>query len=155
MDDLIDIKDNLVRTAFSELENTVIRIAYRSVWDGFLSYGVHEHPEEDIYYIDVDNVFKKAPKEAKIGGIAHELAHIVTELAMPSFMGRCLEFLWNKFDSYTRYDERRTDLFVVRRGRGEELLAFKKYLFNKLDWRLYGISIDELEGMVKESSKVA
>ena len=90
----------------------------------------------------------KLKKEAFIGVLAHELAHVVQRRSLWS----CLSLLFTKEDKL----ERQADLEVIERGLGNNLYAFQKY-HNKV-YRIYhetdGLTKKEIIAALKERKEL-
>src|SRR5689334_7951451 len=77
----------------------------------------------DGFIIGVDNSLRHAPRRVLEGGLAHELAHIVHDLRRKPFQrARAYEY-YRRIRAYRIHDERGTDVEVIRRGYGPQLLA--------------------------------
>ncbi len=127
LSDLVTIKQKVVRTGFPELTDIQIEIDFEDSDDEMLGYG---ELEGGGYYIDVDIVMRKASLAAIEGGLAHELAHISIDQSMDD-ASRFLDDLAYEFnEEYQTNDERKTDLLVIKRGYGIQLLKFFKF-YNK------------------------
>ena len=124
MNDLASIRDHVISEAFSELMAEDIQIEYKKLEDALLDCG---QLTSEGYYIEVDEVLQDAPQEVLEGGLAHEFAHLVVrkdENSSPKTMN------WIAYRFCPRYrilNERNTDLEVIMRGYGHQLLAFLEY----------------------------
>jgi len=143
------IKDKVISERFPELSDLEIRIGIEKNMDALLVYG---ELTESGYHITVDRSMKMATNHELYGGMAHELAHILID-EQKNFVSRIItDFIYelgmrykkkdkksnpiNRWLKRTLYrqcykfvtkDERNTDLLVVERGAGKELLAFFKF----------------------------
>ncbi len=114
-----------VRKGFPELENVEIGVQYVRGLDAYFETTRNSRYD---YSIDVHRSLKKAKKRVVVGGIAHEFGHILEEVGMGAGMCSFDEFLYNSnFLGYQTYDERKTDIVVVQRGFGKQLLSFVKW----------------------------
>lgn len=82
-EELKEIVDELITKSFPELLDEDIQVKYAELKDVILT--TYELDPEG-YCIEVDNLLRDAPKAAKIGGIAHELAEIVHSKKIQEFM---------------------------------------------------------------------
>lgn len=143
MSELEEIRDEIIRKAFPELLDEDIRIEYKHLEDAFISSG-ELIPEG--FYIEVDNSLQDAPREVKEGGVAHDLAHCVVAkyLSFKESLGDKIAYRISP--RYKVLDERNTDLMVLIRGYGRQLLAFMKYSEEKgfPYYREDGLSVQEL-----------
>jgi hypothetical protein len=79
------------------------------------------------YGITVSDLLRKAPRRVLEGGVAHELSHIVHDSRPgPSQRERGLR-RYARSAAYRMRDERETDLRLIERGYGRQLLAFLSY----------------------------
>jgi hypothetical protein len=147
--DLSQILNTVIRRGFPELLGEDIQIEFLKVKASLLNYGELTH---EGFYVEVDTSLRKAPIEVLIGGIAHECAHIVVDrLVGRKFLsGDMIAYRISK--RYKTLDERNTDLEVILRGFGIELLAFLRYSEKlKLShFREDGLSIREVELLTGE-----
>ena len=100
----------------------------------------------------VDKSLKKAPEKVVKGGLAHEAAHIYRDYKRNVF-SRALDSVRYAVDikkQETR-NEREADMLVVKRGYGEELLAFLKYhdKRRKKHKKKDGLTVKELKKILK------
>ncbi len=147
VDKLAKIRDRVIKKGFPELMDDDIQIEYSSLNDALLEYG---ELSEEGFYIEVDISLKKAPEEVIEGGLAHELSHIMTDKNEDGNL-----MFWDKLaykfsPSYRTLDERNTDLLVIIRGYGNQLLAFLKYAEEKEfpHYKEDGLSIREIESIL-------
>ena len=150
MENLAKLLDNVIRRGFPELLGEDIRIEFINLRDALLEYGELTH---EGFYIEVDETLRNAPEKVLVGGIAHECAHIVAD--RPKEKGPIsIDALAYRISSrYKILDERNTDLEVILRGFGQELLQFLQYSIQLgLDhYREDGLSIREIEILLGES----
>ena len=135
--------DRIIRKSFQELTGEEITIAYAESNKYSLCHG---YLPKSGWYINVNQRLNEAPREAVEGGVAHELAHIVTEKEYGRTMSR-LEKLGNISRRHKTANERNIDLSVILRGYGPQLLSYFEYMekqghrHRKQD----GLSVRELE----------
>jgi hypothetical protein len=150
--ELSRIVDRVIVKRFPELLGEDIQIEYTGLRSSLLEYG---ELTGEGFYIEVDETLRNAPREVLIGGIAHELAHIVIEknLGRRALSGDALAYRISS--RYKTLDERNTDVEVILRGFGRELLKFLLYS-EKLELNHYredGLSIREVKILIGEESK--
>jgi hypothetical protein len=149
MNDLAHIRDLVIRRGFPELLAEDIQVEYKHLKDAMLEYG---HLTQEGFYIEVDESLQKAPEQVLAGGIAHELSHILTD---KNLKGRSVSmdgFAYRLSKRYKTLDERNTDLEVILRGFGKDLLAFLEYS-EKEGYPYYkedGLSIREVKILLEK-----
>jgi len=127
-EELTNLKDDIITKSYRELARMDIMIEFKELDDSLLDVGVLE---DEGYYIEVDEELIKTTDENELfdvltGGIAHELSHICKKPrgAANVWLDKMLyKFSWQ----YRMMDERDTDLHVILRGYGKELLKFMQY----------------------------
>jgi len=116
--------DTIIRKSFYELIGEEIHIDYKESKKYSLCHG---YMPKSGWYINVNEELSKAPPAVVEGGIAHELAHIVTEKQY----GRALTKL-GKLENISRkhktVNERNTDVTVILRGYGPQLQSYFEYM---------------------------
>jgi hypothetical protein len=149
---LSKILNTVIRRGFPELLGEDIQIEYVKVKASLLNYGELTH---EGFYIEVDTLLQKASPEVIIGGIAHECAHIVVdgEVGRKFLSGDMIAYRISK--RYKTLDERNTDVEVILRGFGKELLAFLRYSAKlKLShFREDGLSMREVEILIGKEER--
>jgi len=135
---LQEITSLIVLKAFPDLLQERIHTEYALLEDSFFEYGILGKD----YFIEVKKSLETVDDQIVIGGIAHELCHIARDKKKGFFDS----FLY-KHNKYYRYmDERQTDLDVVLRGYGKNLMAFLKFRETQtLSYENEGITLIELE----------
>lgn len=142
MMNLSEILDDVILKGFQELLPDDIEINFLKQDDCLLSYGSYK---DHGYFIEVDLKFNDASVDVLRGGIAHELAHISHEKL--NKLGFVDSFLYKHSERFRILDERNTDLEVIFRGFGADLLQF-------LDYReMLGYSMDDYEGLTRREVK--
>lgn len=142
--DLLQVLNRVIRRGFPELLGEDIQIEYYILKDALIHYG---ELTQEGFYIEVDESLKKAPQEALVGGIAHECAHIITDKSLRRKHLSRDALAYRISIRYKTLDERNTDVEVILRGFGRELLEFLRYSEQlKLNhYREDGLSIREIE----------
>jgi hypothetical protein len=144
MNDLKVILDSIIKGAFPELLAEDIKIEYKKLKDAMFEYGMLSY---EGAYIEVDKSLKDAPINVLIGGIVHELAHILTDIKIGKNQSIKDRLAYKISTRYKTLDERNTDLEVILRGYGKELFEFLIYS-EKTGYDHYkedGLSIRELK----------
>ena len=124
MNNLIQIRDDVIKRGFPELMAEDIQVEYTHLKDALFVYG---RLTREGFYIEIDELLTKAAEQVLIGGFAHEFSHMLVD--------KSLTKRWTSMDSlayiiskrYKTLDERNTDLEVILRGFGKELLNFLEY----------------------------
>ena len=118
--DLYTLKNDIVKKSFPELKEQKIFIRYKKMSDAYFLYDDESKPTYNIF---VSTDIKRHPPIIVVGGIAHELCHIVSDLNMSKYMSEKDEELYKRNPQYRKLDERNTDLQTILRGYGKELYA--------------------------------
>ncbi len=149
--DLVELKDQIVREAFPELSEVKIELHFEKSDDELMGYG---ELRGRGYYIDVDKVMRKAPLLAVEGGLAHELAHILVDFKMDPISRFFDQLSYERDKEYQTNDERKTDLLVVERGYGPQLLRYVR--FHDKRYKHYaeedGLTAKELKTLLRNKS---
>jgi hypothetical protein len=124
MHDLGLIRDRIIKKAFPELMDEDIQVEYAKLEDALLEYA---SLTGEGFYIEVDESLKKAPIEVLEGGFAHELSHILVDKTAGITATIRDRLAYSISERYKTLDERNTDVNVVIRGYGSQLLAFLEY----------------------------
>jgi hypothetical protein len=149
MNDLAQLRDLVIRKGFPELLDEDIQVEYKHLEDALLEYGTLD-PEG--FFIEVDDSLTDAPRQVLIGGFAHEFSHILVEKRSSRRVVSRDILAYRMSKRYKTLDERNTDLEVLLRGYGEDLLAFLEYS-EKEGYPHYkedGLSIRELKILLKK-----
>jgi hypothetical protein len=137
--DLTELLEQTIIAGFPELTAVDISIDWAKDLDGLLELG---ELEDNGYFIEVDKSLRNASIDVLTGGIAHELAHIITDQNET-----IMEKLLYKFSAHYRTaTERNTDLTAILRGYGHRLLAFMAFACK--EWSYYpddGLSAIEIK----------
>ena len=148
---LNQIKARAIR-GFLELKLTNIELCWYPVKGGIFEYGDFERKEG--YYVHVHPGLRRARPEVLIAGTAHELAHIANEILRgKSHTTRTLNLYHNSRD-YRRKDEIETDLEVINRGFGRELLCLESYRRRRRIHNGYGIPLEHLRTIIQANGKL-
>ena len=124
MVNLNELRDRVISRGFPELMAEDIHVEYKKLKDALLEYG---SLTEEGYYIEIDESLIDAPKEIIVGGLAHEFSHILTDKSSGKRLMSRDRFAYGISSRYKTLDERNTDLEVILRGFGKELLNFLEY----------------------------
>ena len=140
MDDLLTLMNTIIHRSFPELLQETLSVEYESDLNCFLYYNYSKKE----YHIGINEILRGYTVEV-IGGLVHELCHIVRD----RYTGWFDDFLYNHYQPFRIMDERTTDLCVILRGYGPELLAFERYAVkDDPDRKTDGLSLLELEILV-------
>ncbi|MBI4173397.1 MAG: hypothetical protein HY519_01630 [Candidatus Aenigmarchaeota archaeon] len=121
---LESLMERMIRRSFPELAHEAIYIHYDALDNDFMRY----EKLHSGHVIKVDESLKRAPASVKKGGIAHELAHIAHERLMDEKVSDMDRQAYRRSKRYRTLDERNTDLEVILRGYGKQLLEFMRYV---------------------------
>jgi len=144
---LEEIRDHVIKRGFPELMAEDIQVEYKKLEDALLEYG---GLTEEGYYIEVDETLKTAPDDVLIGGFAHEFSHIISDKSLVKKLISRDKLAYNISPRYKTLDERNTDIEVLLRGFGNELLSFLEYS-EKNEYPHYkedGLSIREVKTLL-------
>ncbi len=142
----------IVNDGFPELKNITITAKYKKLKNSFMQV---EYESETEYIIQIDTSLEGVNKDIMLGGIAHEIAHVFRNVCS-NFLGTIISGVMYRISSkYRTRDERETDLLVVERGFGKQLLAFLKY--NDKYYYAYtesdGLTVKELKKILAKNNK--
>jgi hypothetical protein len=106
----------------------------------------YESTGAGCFRICVDTSLLGAPHRVLAGCFAHELSHILRDSRMRPAQRLVAFVRYNSSALYRTRDERQTDLEVIRRGCGGQLLAFMLYAQARgYEWqRNEGLTIPEV-----------
>ncbi len=124
MNNLKKIRDQVIRRGFPELLTDDIQIEYKHLKDALLEYG---SLTGEGYYIEVDKSLQNVSAQVLIGGLAHEFSHIVVDKNLQARLMLRDRLAYTISRRYKTLDERNTDLEVILRNFGKELLIFLEY----------------------------
>ena len=152
MNDLALLRDQVIQRGFPELLAEDIQVEYKHLEDALLEYGTLS-PEG--FYIEVDESLMKASQQVIIGGLAHEFSHILVEKTSHERMISRDMLAYRLSKRYKTLDERNTDLEVILRGCGKDLLVFLEFS-EKEGYPHYkedGLSLRELKILIEKYRK--
>ncbi len=127
MDDLAAITREMIDRAYFRLKNTPIDTHYvteEEMGDAFFCYGVFP---DGKYFIEVHPSLKDAPHNVVCGGLAHGLTHIEEDITFDPESALFDERMYNESEQYRVLSERNTDINIIIKGLGNELLAFLEW----------------------------
>ncbi len=149
MNDLALLRDQVIQRGFPELFAEDIQVEYNHLEDALLEYGTL-NPEG--FYIEVDESLMNASPQVIIGGLAHEFSHILVEKSSQERMISRDMLAYRLSKRYKTLDERNTDLEVILRGFGKDLLVFLEFS-EKEGYPHYkedGLSLRELKILIEK-----
>ncbi len=124
MTNLEELRDQVISRGFPELMAEDIQVEYKKLKDALFEYG---RLSQEGYYIEIDESLTDAPERVLIGGLAHELSHILTDRSSEKKLISQDRLAYRISSRYKVLDERNTDLEVILRGFGKDLLHFLEY----------------------------
>jgi hypothetical protein len=147
--DLESCKLEIIERGFPEIRTLAIATEYRKMSDAYFEF---IRLSRKNYTINVDNSLRNAKREVILGGMSHEIAHVSKEASRGLVLSFFDGILYNNFRWYEMWDERKTDLLVVKRGFGLELLAFLKYANKRREAYTAqdGLTVKELEILLQQ-----
>ncbi len=150
VENLTKIRDRIIIKSFPELMDYDIQVEYNDLKDALLEYG---ELSEEGFYIEVDTSLENAPEKVIEGGMAHELSHILTDKKESKNLTFRDKLAYKLSEKYRTLDERNTDLLVIIRGFGNQLLTFLKYAEEKgfPHYKEDGLSIREIEALLSKA----
>ncbi|MBI4170961.1 MAG: hypothetical protein HY514_04650 [Candidatus Aenigmarchaeota archaeon] len=146
MNDLAKIRNRLLKEGFPDLLDEDISVKYARC----KPYFDYDGSSKKGYRIRACLEMRRAPLQAVEGGLAHELCHIATEKFLGKKQRKQDVKLNKKSKRYRTLDERDTDLRVILRGYGRQLLALLQYAERKGDTyhKDDGLSAREVEKLL-------
>jgi hypothetical protein len=133
------ILQQLIRRSFPDLRRLRIGIGFDDLEPGnCLEY----YTLDGRFGIAVSSLLKNAPRKALVGGIAHELAHIVRDHRLGPLQR---DWAFERFAlsrTYRFREERATDQRAVERGYGPHLIALAAFA------RRIGIRFERENGLL-------
>ena len=149
MNDLALLRDQVIQKGFPELLDEDIQVEYKHLEDALLEYGTLD-PEG--FFIEVDESLIDAPQQVLKGGFAHEFSHMLVEKRSTKRTISRDMLAYRMSKRYKTLDERNTDLEVILRGYGKDLLVFLEYAEKKgyPHYKEDGLSIRELKILLTE-----
>ncbi|MBI2508319.1 hypothetical protein HYV89_05195 [Candidatus Woesearchaeota archaeon] len=148
MYNLDDIKEEVIEKGFNELKQVRIDIGWHPVNSGFMTYGDLDMPRKRSYYIHVHPYLKKAEKQVIRGGVAHENSHIIKDMRLTRQEAEMDVKRYYLSKAYHVRDEICTDLDVINRGFGYELLAFEFFRETNAYDNGYGMSSTKIRQII-------
>jgi len=139
--ELKKVLDEIVSNSFPELRERKIKIEYAQIENAYFGFNGNKKG----YELYVDPKMKNVSKNLVLGGIVHELCHIVNEMNLSRYMSRKDRLLYKKNSHYFQLDEKNTDLQAILRGYGKGILAL-----SKLKKRLGGLTTNEVKKLLKK-----
>lgn len=143
--------DEIITMSFPELIGDDIQIKWAELGDALLEMG---KMTSEGYFIEVDKELKGS-KDELIGGLVHELCHIVSDKKMSRISSLKDRILYKASKRYKTLDERNTDLDVLVRGYSFQLLKFLEFSQKKgFDhYKEDGLSIREVKAIIKKQDQ--
>lgn len=144
------IRQELVNRAFPELRGVPISENYARLEENYM---VANLLSTCKYLIEVNPVLRGVDRPIVRGVMCHELVHISDEQAMDVKESQRDCELYENSIAYRLEVERQTDLKVIERGFGNDLLAFLDFA-ERVDCGVqrglycYGLSADEVREML-------
>ena len=148
--DLDKIMKDLIKKSYPELINREISIEFENNFEEDDCYFIYGNMRGGGFFIEVEESLKNFDSRIAIGGIAHELCHIVWEISLPKYYEKNDARLYHRHLHHRQRDERYTDLETILRGYGSELRLTMEH-YHKYPTKDYlagnycGLRIDEFK----------
>jgi len=145
MPKLKHIKNGLIRDHFPEYTDLSVRVYYASLGDdNLMDFGAFGDSKGG-YFVGVDKIFKRAPIDVVVGGMAHEFAHGLHVLHH-NWVESWIDHLKYSFSKrHYAAQEITVDMTVLERGLAPQLIAFVNWTTNRGHSPDLYVSLDEME----------
>jgi hypothetical protein len=122
--DLIALAKTMISTSFPALRGMKLRVKIIDTEDYVMSVRL----ESKEIHLDVSREdAARMGRSATAGVLAHELCHAEEDCRYGPFLERLFSWFCERIPSFEIRMERRIDSAVIRKGYGNELLAFQQY----------------------------
>jgi hypothetical protein len=122
--DLIDLAKTMIATSFPVLRGMTLKVKIIDSEDYVMSVSL----ERKEIHLDVSREdAARMERSVTAGVLAHELCHAEEDCRHGPFLEALFSWLYERIPSLETRMERRIDSAVIRKGYGNELLAFQQY----------------------------
>ena len=146
MIDLISIIGELMLNGYSDAVDLKIGTKYTRIPDHFSAKSFKNDGE---WRIIVNRKLMNSNLKVVSGMMAHELSHII-RMSKLSFYNQRKDLDLYRTSLYKDLDERNTDLDVILRGYGGELLSYKMFLLSTGVYIDEGLTINEAKKLIRQ-----
>lgn len=142
--DFFSVIEELMSNGYSELQHLNL---------GFVHDRLYNYTSASSYRcgrrweIMIDSRFKKSKKSVVRGLLCHELSHIIRMDGLKS-SDRKKDIRFSHLGLYEYLDERNTDLDVILRGHGGDLLSFKMSKVSNGEKERTGLALYEIKKLI-------
>jgi hypothetical protein len=148
--DVIDLAERMISTSFPALRGMTLKLEIIDSDEFVMAMRL----EGKAIYLEVSREdFPRMEPKAVIGVLAHELCHAEEDHRHGPFLENLLSWLCERIPRLETRMERRIDNAVIRKGYGNELLAFQRYhdeyyeAYDETD----GLTVKEIEQALRRS----
>ncbi len=142
--DFFSVIEELMSNGYSELQHLNLGFVYGRLNN--TSASLYRYGRK--WEIMIDNRFKTSKKSVVRGLLCHELSHLIRmEGIKPRMRNKDMLFCSNGLYEYL--DERNTDLDVILRGHGGDLLSFKMSKVSNREKERTGLSLYEIKKLIE------
>ncbi len=151
MKELEKLLGTTIKRGYPELLGHDVQIGYAILDDALAGYA---DLEPEGFFIEIDNCARDSGSPVKVGLMASELSHIVSDMHQTYFQRIANRLLYRFSTDYRISVERNTDMTTIIRGFGNELLGAmlfakeKEFPFYRED----GFSIMELKIILNKAA---
>lgn len=96
----------------------------------------------------IDRGLKGSKRSVLRGIVSHEISHVINDESLNKSAQRKDKILY-RFRLYQELKERETDLDVILRGHGEDLLSYKMFEVSK-GYNVTGLAINETKKLIRQ-----
>jgi hypothetical protein len=122
--DLIALAKTMISSSFPALRGMILKVEIIDTEDYVMSVSL----ESEEIHLDVSREdAARMERNVTAGVLAHELCHAEEDCRHGPFLENLFSWLYERFPSLETRMERRIDSAVIRKGYGNELLAFQQY----------------------------
>lgn len=144
MPKLKDIKTKIIRDHFPEYGGISVKVYYASLGEDLMDFGAFGDSKGG-YYVGVNRLFKRAPIDVVVGGMAHEFAHGL-HVMDHNWVESWMDYFKYRFSKrHYEVQEIAADMAVLERGLAPQLIAFVNWTTNKGHSPDLYVSLDEME----------
>jgi hypothetical protein len=147
---LIELAKTMISTSFPALREMTLRVKMLDTEDFVMAVWI-EHGEVHLE-VSREDAARMGPA-VMTGVLAHELCHAEEDCRHGPFLETVFSWLCERIPRLKTRMERRIDLAVIRKGYGNELLAFQRYHdrhyepYDQTD----GLTVKEIEEALRRS----
>ena len=142
--DFFSVIEELMSNGYSELQHLNLGFVY----DRLNNTSASSYRYGRKWEIMIDSRFKKSKKSVVRGLLCHELSHIIRMDSLKSST-RKKDIKFYPLGLYEYLDERNTDLDVILRGYGEDLLSWKMSKVSNGEKERTGLSLYEIKKLIE------